>query len=471
MIVSGRIYIIKSCNRYYLRWWYNGWHYWYFLPGTIKYDTEGEEYYTLGTQKIAMCSGQITYSQCLAIRTILNTREINIWTDYGWKSTRLERDSVTVYNNQVGGYEIEFVLIMGSRHISESGYSPTTDTELLPPDEWTSSCPNGDITIGTQVWMSYNYDIEYPGSKVYDNNEANRIIYGGLYTWDQITTPGFCPTGWHVPTKVEWDIMIAEVGGAASAGDKLKAVGNDYWNPVNTGTDDYLFGGRGSGYGSGGGFNALNVTGDFWTATEHSITEGVMYRLWNDQIYITESFFSKTIYLAVRLIRDAEATSYEDWFLPSKDLLNAMYVNLHAFAVGNFANNFYWSSSESDQVGFQDTNAYYQQFNDGAQYEDNKAFTWYVRACRSFIDGLGEYALRDVGPAGGLICHIDGTTYYEAALSDQSVSQAWSNIINVEIGVTAQGQGVNDSTGNTTAIIGQAGHISSAAKLCDDLIT
>src|ERR1035437_993260 len=68
------------------------------------------------------------------------------------------------------------------------------------------------VTIGSQVWMKKNYDADYPGSKVYDNDEDNRSIYGGLYTHDQIMSEDFCPSGWHVPTEAEWDALLAYLG-------------------------------------------------------------------------------------------------------------------------------------------------------------------------------------------------------------------------------------------------------------------
>jgi hypothetical protein len=83
---------------------------------------------------------------------------------------------------------------------------------------------------------------------------------------------------------------------------------------------------------------------------------------------------------------------------------------------------------------------------------------------------VGDYSLRDIGPAGGWICYVDGgTTYYEAAPTDQAIVP-WSNITGQEIGVTAKGTAIGTGQANTTAIIGQVGHITSAAKLCDDLI-
>ena len=149
-----------------------------------------------------------------------------------------------------------------------------------------------------------------------------------------------------------------------------------------------------------------------------------------------------------------------------------MYTNLHDEGVGGFSNERYWSSSEDSDLGIGHTpatNAFFQDFTDGQVYWDNKSFTWYVRACRSFTAAEGAYALKDTGPSGGLIFYVDGTSYYEAASSDQSISQVWSNIDNVEIGVTAQGTAIGTGQANTTAIIGQIEHADSAAKLCDDL--
>ena len=260
-----KIWINRPCDGYYLRWWYNGWHYWWFLPGTISFDTEGENYYTLGTQKIAMGSGQINYSQCQAIRTILNAIDIYIWTDVGWKSTRLERVSVIVYDNKVNGYEIEFVMIMGSRRISDSGYSPIIIIPGLPPMPYVPAC--GTVTIGTQTWFACNYDINYPGSKVYNDNEANRALYGGLYSWNHVNSPGFMPFGWHLPSIAEWTVLINYVGTLLTAGGKLKEIGTTRWSAPNTGaTDDFGFTAVGNGFYYLSTFWELGQSANFWAS-------------------------------------------------------------------------------------------------------------------------------------------------------------------------------------------------------------
>jgi len=78
--------------------------------------------------------------------------------------------------------------------------------------------------------------------------------------------------------------------------------------------------------------------------------------------------------------------TYDDWFLPSKDELNQMYLNLSREGVEGFAqvNAYYWSSSESDG-----RNAWYQFFGtmgdeDGPQDYSGKASVYWVRAVRAF---------------------------------------------------------------------------------------
>lgn len=69
-----------------------------------------------------------------------------------------------------------------------------------------------------------------------------------------------------------------------------------------------------------------------------------------------------------------------DWFLPSKEELNLMYKNLFKHGVGDFAVDYYWSSS----MGITD-HAWGQDFNDGFQYDGGvKGDADRVRAVRAF---------------------------------------------------------------------------------------
>jgi hypothetical protein len=51
---------------------------------------------------------------------------------------------------------------------------------------------------------------------------------------------------------------------------------------------------------------------------------------------------------AAKLCYDYDDGTYSDWFLPSKDEMNLVYLNLIARGTGNFASMFYWTSSEND---------------------------------------------------------------------------------------------------------------------------
>ncbi|MDP1994664.1 MAG: FISUMP domain-containing protein, partial [Ignavibacteria bacterium] len=63
----------------------------------------------------------------------------------------------------------------------------------------------------------------------YSNDTANCTTYGGLYDWNEamqyLTTPGtkgICPTGWHIPTRTEFQTLAEAV---SNDGNALKAVG------------------------------------------------------------------------------------------------------------------------------------------------------------------------------------------------------------------------------------------------------
>jgi len=83
---------------------------------------------------------------------------------------------------------------------------------------------------------------------------------------------------------------------------------------------------------------------------------------------------------AAKLCADLVLNGYSDWFLPSKDELNQLYLNKDK--VDGFAIGFYWSSTEAFLLG--DAMASGQHFRAGGQIQYNKNDEGYVRAVRAF---------------------------------------------------------------------------------------
>jgi uncharacterized protein (TIGR02145 family) len=140
------------------------------------------------------------------------------------------------------------------------------------------------VRIGEQVWFAENLNYAAKGSKCYGNSEANCDTYGRLYDWSTAMNnsasskanpsgvQGVCPSGWHLPSDAEWGVLMTAVGGANTAGTKLKATSgwNDYNGASGNGTDDYGFSALPGGIGnSDGRFGSVaGYYGYWWSATE-----------------------------------------------------------------------------------------------------------------------------------------------------------------------------------------------------------
>ena len=127
---------------------------------------------------------------------------------------------------------------------------------------------------------------------------ANVTNYGFLYNWyaaKGIATPGsttyknLCPTGYHVPTDSDWNILVKFIDSGAdtsfasaiqstSAGTKLKK--NDALWGTNIGTNTSVFSALPGGLRSGNGsFGAIRYYANFWSATESGLNFAWQRRL------------------------------------------------------------------------------------------------------------------------------------------------------------------------------------------------
>jgi uncharacterized protein (TIGR02145 family) len=158
------------------------------------------------------------------------------------------------------------------------------------------------VTINNQIWLKENLKttkyndgtvIPYepdnakwvalttPAYCWYNNETANKDVYGALYTWYTVKTGKLCPAGWHVPSDAELTILEDYLGGLNVAGGKMKEAGTEHWaipNTDATNTSGYtaLPGGWRDG---GSGVSAyLWAAGIWWTSQEYG-TNAPWYRI------------------------------------------------------------------------------------------------------------------------------------------------------------------------------------------------
>jgi uncharacterized protein (TIGR02145 family) len=166
------------------------------------------------------------------------------------------------------------------------------------------------ILIGTQWWMAENLKttrynnntripkvelsaawiaLTTPGRCYYNNDSVTyKPIYGAMYNWFTVNTGNLCPTGWHVPTDLEYNTLELFLGipsanindwgwRGTDQGAQLKnttgwAIGE---NGTNTSGFSALPGGYR--YAASGNFNDLGNLTYWWTATNDG-TGGAWYR-------------------------------------------------------------------------------------------------------------------------------------------------------------------------------------------------
>jgi uncharacterized protein (TIGR02145 family) len=96
---------------------------------------------------------------------------------------------------------------------------------------------NNSYTSGIVSTTWQNYIIG--AYTIFDNESStgmNASNYGYLYNWYAASdSRKLCPTGWHVPSDVEWTELETLLGGSSVAGGKLKST-STLWN-VSGGTN------------------------------------------------------------------------------------------------------------------------------------------------------------------------------------------------------------------------------------------
>ena len=132
---------------------------------------------------------------------------------------------------------------------------------------------------------------------------ANLAAFGRLFNWYAVSDPrGVCPNGWHVPTDAEFSAMVDFLGGSLVAALPLKSSPSDEpsWDGTNASGFSALAGGSRT---IGGGFNALDSFGYFWSVTSTG-TAAWSRRMSGGNAGVSRLSSSQRSGFSVRCVRD-----------------------------------------------------------------------------------------------------------------------------------------------------------------------
>jgi uncharacterized protein (TIGR02145 family) len=124
--------------------------------------------------------------------------------------------------------------------------------------------PSSNAAVTSPSYYVYDYE----GSDVAAAKATtNYNTYGVLYNWAAANNA--CPSGWHLATDTEWDILTDYL--AISAGGFMKEAGTTHWESPNTGATNAsgftVLPGGACVY--NGGFGGLGTHASFWSSTEN----------------------------------------------------------------------------------------------------------------------------------------------------------------------------------------------------------
>ncbi len=196
------------------------------------------------------------------------------------------------------------------------------------------------VDIGLQTWTVKNLDVAtYSDGTIipqvtdptqwanlttgawcyYNNSPSNGVVYGKLYNWyavagiyneasktDLTLRKKLAPTGYHVPSDVEWTKLINYLGGLSVAGGKMKETSSTHWNSPNTSATNSsgltcLPGGYRSFTGA---FVSIGYFSHWWSTSEFGTTGAFGRNLYYNNSTAGRDFNDKPSGFSVRCIRD-----------------------------------------------------------------------------------------------------------------------------------------------------------------------
>ena len=160
------------------------------------------------------------------------------------------------------------------------------------------------VKIGDQWWMAENLNYEGVNSYCYNDSAEYCEEYGRLYTWERARDA--CPTGWRLPTREDFDTLLAAVGGDSLAGNALKSFAG--WNSAEdegNGLDSYGFSGRPAGWKDlTGDYYQVGFFGRFWSISNRSDKHAYTLHLKYNAESGSLDYTSKESAISVRCVKE-----------------------------------------------------------------------------------------------------------------------------------------------------------------------
>ena len=151
------------------------------------------------------------------------------------------------------------------------------------------------VKIGEQIWMTENLNFEIAdGSYSYLDEVSSCEEMGRLYTWQAAKEAAEQISGWHLPTREEWNALLA-ICGDDSVGfiniTSHKVGFNPLWAGVRVSYGEYKAKGTGA---------------NFWSATpsDTNATLAFSVAVMNNQRIISVHNYPQNNACSVRLVRD-----------------------------------------------------------------------------------------------------------------------------------------------------------------------
>lgn len=186
-------------------------------------------------------------------------------------------------------------------------------TSQLSESAWNGATAGATVVYGDGDLTCYDYapDLDACGSG------QSLSTFGRVYNWHSVADErGVCPTGWQVPSDLDWSVMEQAIGmapgEAESSGWRGTNEGSQLKSQIGwssgSGTDNWSFNGLPAGHRhySGTYFDAAGNAALFWTATELD-SERAWFRILShseSRIQRTPDF--KTYGCSVRCIKDPQ---------------------------------------------------------------------------------------------------------------------------------------------------------------------